>query len=184
MTHVFYQLFDPKMADGYHLCPVPKLNKYQLRQDASINDRKLTWLKGKYYIKNPTMRFMLVTFQYYCICWMSQVARTEIKQNYDDESVWVWFRDRIQRQDQENLLYLMLSIIIEKKKILKLTAFIKPWAIGVRLGKKSFLLKKKLTQLFPHLSLFFIIKYSKTTYQKHHIHVNMQNMKTNETYFQ
>jgi hypothetical protein len=78
----------------------------------------------------------------------------------------------------------MLSIIIEKKKILKLTAFIKPWAIGVRLGKKSFLLKKKLTQLFPHLSLFFIIKYSKTTYQKHHIHVNMQNMKTNETYFQ
>jgi hypothetical protein len=36
---------------------------------------KLTWLKGRYYIKNPSIRFMFVTFQYYCICWMSKNPR-------------------------------------------------------------------------------------------------------------
>jgi hypothetical protein len=39
-----------------------------------------------------------------------------------------------------------------------------------RLGKKTFLLKKKLNQLF-------FIKYSKTTHWKHHIHVIIQNVK-------
>jgi hypothetical protein len=51
------------------------------------------------------------------------------------------FRDRIQRQDRENLFYLMQSIIIEKNKILKLTAFIKPHGIyNHRLGNIFFLL--------------------------------------------
>jgi hypothetical protein len=27
---------------------------------------KLTWLKGTYYTENPSIRFMFVTFQYYC----------------------------------------------------------------------------------------------------------------------
>jgi hypothetical protein len=34
---------------------------------------KLTWLKGTYYTENPSIRFMFVTFQYYCICWMSKL---------------------------------------------------------------------------------------------------------------
>jgi hypothetical protein len=69
---------------------------------------KLTWLKGTYYTENPSIRFMFVTFQYYCICWMSKLPRLKIKhhENYDDRSVWMCFRDRIQRQNQENLPYL------------------------------------------------------------------------------
>ena len=40
---------------------------------------KLTWLKGTYYTENPSKRFMFVTFQYYCICWMSKLPRLKIK---------------------------------------------------------------------------------------------------------
>ena len=40
---------------------------------------KLTWLKGTYYTENPSIRFMFVTFQYYCICWMSKLPRLKIK---------------------------------------------------------------------------------------------------------
>jgi hypothetical protein len=43
---------------GRHL---PKL-KYDLRRNASTHVRKTD-------IKNPSIRFMFVTFQYYCICW-------------------------------------------------------------------------------------------------------------------
>jgi hypothetical protein len=35
---------------------------------------KLTWLKGTCYTENPIIRFMFVTFQYYCICWMLLIA--------------------------------------------------------------------------------------------------------------
>jgi hypothetical protein len=82
-----------------------------------IDKRSQNWLDWKvHYTENPSMRFMFVTFQYYCICWMSKLPRLKIKhhQNYDG-SVWMCFCDRIQRQDQENLSYLMLSIIIEKE---------------------------------------------------------------------
>ena len=40
---------------------------------------KLTWLKGTYYTGNPSIRFMFVSFQYYCICWMSKLPRLKIK---------------------------------------------------------------------------------------------------------
>jgi hypothetical protein len=40
---------------------------------------KLTWLKGTYYTENPSIRFMFVTFQYYCICWMSKLPRLKRK---------------------------------------------------------------------------------------------------------
>ena len=56
-------------------------------------------------------------------------------------------RERIQRQDQENLSYLCYPLLL-KKKILKLTAFIKPdhgrWDSYPGIGEenKSFLLKK------------------------------------------
>jgi hypothetical protein len=39
--------------------------------------------------------------------------------------------DRIQRQDQENLSYLFYPLLL-KKKILKLTAFIKPDGIHIQ----------------------------------------------------
>ena len=41
------------------------------------------------------------------------------------------FRDRIQRQDQENLSYLCYPLQL-KKKILKLIAFIKPDGIHIQ----------------------------------------------------
>jgi hypothetical protein len=67
------------------------------------------------------------------------------------------FRDRIQRQDRENLFYLMQSIIIKKNKILKLTAFIKQHGIHIhRLEKKTFLLKKTDPTFFKP---FLFIKY-------------------------
>jgi hypothetical protein len=95
--------------------------------------RYLTLLKGTYYTENPSIRFMFVTFQYYCICWMSKLPRLKRKHhwNYDDGSVWMCFRDRIQRQDQENLSYLCYPLLL-KKKILKLTAFIKPGGIHIQ----------------------------------------------------
>ena len=41
---------------------------------------KLTWLKGTHYTENPSIRFMFVTFQYYCIiCWMSKLPRLKRK---------------------------------------------------------------------------------------------------------
>ena len=40
---------------------------------------KLTWLKGTYYTENPSIRFMFVTFQYYCICWISKLPRLKRK---------------------------------------------------------------------------------------------------------
>ena len=76
--------------------------------------KRLTWLKGTYYTEDPNKRFMFVTFQYYCICWMSKLPRLKIKKikhHYDDGSVWMCFRDRIQRQ----FVIFMLSIIIEKE---------------------------------------------------------------------
>jgi hypothetical protein len=66
------------------------------------------------------------------------------------------FRDRIQRQDQENLSYLCYPILL-KKKILKLTAFIKPdgihhksyaWVFGVICTFQS-------SQFFERLSMHF-----------------------------
>ena len=42
-----------------------------------------------------------------------------------------------------------------------------------------YFIKKKVTQLL-HPFYFFIIKYSKTTCKKHHMHVNIQNMKNTQ----
>ena len=75
---------------------------------------KLTWLKGTYYTENPSIRFMFVTFQYYCICWMS---KTEKK-----TSLKLWWRinlNVLSWQDSETrpgeFVIFMLSIIIEKE---------------------------------------------------------------------
>ena len=56
------------------------------------------------------------------------------------------------RQDQENLSYLMLSIIIEKEDFEVNCLYKTRWDSypGIGEEKKSFLLKK-LTQLFTHL---------------------------------
>ena len=142
---------------------VPKLENDLLRRNASTTVEKLTWLKGTYYIENPSIRFMFATFQYYCICWMSKLPRLKIKhhQNYDDGSVWMCLRDRIQRQDQENLSYLMLSIIIEKEDFEVNCLYKSIWDSYPSVRKKSFLLKKT----DPAFSTpFLFIKYSKTTH--------------------
>ena len=68
------------------------------------------------------------------------------------------FRDRIQRQEQENLSYLMLSIIIEKEDFEVNCLYKSIWDSYQSVRKKSFLLKK-LTQFFPHL--FFLLNIQK-----------------------
>jgi hypothetical protein len=42
VEHVYYQLFDFKMADGYQLWSVQKLENDLLRRNASTNVEKLT----------------------------------------------------------------------------------------------------------------------------------------------
>ena len=54
-----------------------------------IDKRSKNWLDWKgtyifflYYTENPSIRFMFVTFQYYCrICWMSKLPRLKIKRH-------------------------------------------------------------------------------------------------------
>ena len=80
---------------------------------------KLTWLKGTYYTENPSIWFMFVTFQYYCIHNLLnvQVAPTEKK-----TSLKLWWRislNVLSWQDSETrpgeFVIFMLSIIIEKE---------------------------------------------------------------------
>ena len=76
----------------------------------------------------------------------------------------------LKRQDQVNLLYLMLFIIIETN-----IEVIKPDWIHIhshRLGINSFFIQKLTTFSTP----FLFIKYSKTTHRKHHINVIIQNV--------
>ena len=74
------------------------------------------------------------------------------------------FRDRIQRQDQENLSFLMLSVMIKKEDFEDNCLYKTIWdsysGIGY-IGEKIIFLKKKLTQVFPHLFCLLYI-------QKHH----------------
>ena len=67
------------------------------------------------------------------------------------------------------------------KKDFKLTAFLKPWYGFIFIGWLATFLGEKLSfceKSDPPFSLpFLFIKNSKTTYQKHHIHVNIQNLK-------
>jgi hypothetical protein len=87
VVHVFYQLFDSKMENGDQLWTVPKLEQYLLRRNASTNGRKTDLIERYihfilYYTENPRIRFMFVTFQYYCrICWMSKLPRLKIKRH-------------------------------------------------------------------------------------------------------
>ena len=63
----------------------------------------LAWLIGIYYTENPSIRFMFVTFQYYCICWMSKLPRLKVKHHKimmtdQFECAFVTgFRDKIRR---------------------------------------------------------------------------------------
>ena len=66
-----------RMAISCGQCQSSKMIYYAEMHRQTVE--KLTWLKGAYYIKNPSIRFMFVTFQYYCICWMSKLPRLKIK---------------------------------------------------------------------------------------------------------
>ena len=77
VAHVFYQLFDSKKAITCGQCRSSKMIYYAEMHRQTVE--KLTWLKGTYYTENPSIRFMFVTFQYYCICWMSKLPRLKIK---------------------------------------------------------------------------------------------------------
>ena len=79
VAHVYYQLFDSKMADGDQLGGQCRSSNMIYAGMHRQTFEKLTWLKGTYYTENPSIRFMFVTFQYYCICWMSKLPRLKIK---------------------------------------------------------------------------------------------------------
>ena len=74
-------------------------------------------------------------------------------------------RDRIQRQDQENFSYLMLSIIIEKEdfEVNCLYNYKTIWDsyTGIGFREKNHFLLIKLTQLFQHL--YFLLKFKNNT---------------------
>jgi hypothetical protein len=47
VAHVYYQLFDSRIADGDQLWSVSKLENDILRRNASKNGRKLGWSKNR-----------------------------------------------------------------------------------------------------------------------------------------
>ena len=114
VAHVYYQLFESKMADGDQLWSRPKFKNDLLRWNASTNGRKTDLIERYILHWKPNHTIYVRYFSILLYLLNVQVAPTENK-TYDDGSVWMCFRDRIQRQDQENLSYLMLSIIIGKE---------------------------------------------------------------------
>jgi hypothetical protein len=54
VAHVYYQLFDSKMADGDQLWSVPRLEYDLLRRNASTNGRKTDWIE-RYILGSPVL---------------------------------------------------------------------------------------------------------------------------------
>ena len=119
VAHVYYQkLFDSKMAGGDQLWSVSKLENDLLRRNASTNGRKTDLIeryilhrkpKHTIYVRYFAILLYLLNECPSCPDWKWNI----IKIMMTDQFEWsMCFCDRIQRQDQENLSYLMLSIII------------------------------------------------------------------------
>ena len=76
VAHVFYQLFDSKMADGDQLWSVPKLKNYLLRRNASTNVRK-TYLIERYILHRKPKNTIYVRYFSMLYLLNVQVASTE-----------------------------------------------------------------------------------------------------------
>ena len=77
MAHVYYQLFDSKMADGDQRWSVPKLEYDLLRRNASTNDRKTDLIERCILHRNPKHTIYVRYFSILLYLLNVQVAPTE-----------------------------------------------------------------------------------------------------------
>ena len=117
MVHVYYQLFDSKMADGDQLWSVSKLKNYILRRNASTNGRKTDLIERYILHWKPKHTIYVHYFSILLYLLNVQVAPTENK-----TSLKLWRRISLNVllwQDSQarpgEFVIFMLSIIIEKK---------------------------------------------------------------------
>ena len=78
VAHVFYQLFDSKMADDGDLWSVPNLKKYLLRRNASTNGRKTHLIEWNILHRKPKHAICVRYFSILLYLLNVQVASTEI----------------------------------------------------------------------------------------------------------
>jgi hypothetical protein len=115
--HVYYQLFDFKMADGDQLWSVPKLDYDLLRRNASTNGRKTDMIERYILHRKPKHTIYIRYFSILLYLLNVQIAPTENK-----TSLKLWWRISLKVlswQDSETrpgeFVIFMLSIIIEKE---------------------------------------------------------------------
>ena len=103
VAHVYYQLFDSKMADGYQLWSVPKLEYDLLRRNASTNVRKTDLIERYILHRKPKHTIYVRYFSILLYLLYVQVAPTEeiiIKIMMTDQFECAFvtgFRDKIRR---------------------------------------------------------------------------------------
>ena len=117
VAHVYYQLFDFKMADGDQLWSVPKLDYDLLRRKASTNGRKTDMIERYILHRKPKHTIYVRFFSILLYLLNVQIAPTENK-----TSLKLWWRISLKVlswQDSETrpgeFVIFMLSIIIEKE---------------------------------------------------------------------
>ena len=79
VAHVYYQLFDSKMADGDQLWSVPKLEYDLLRRNASTNVRKTDLIESYILHRKPKHTIYVRYFSILLYLLNVQVAPTEKK---------------------------------------------------------------------------------------------------------
>ena len=79
VAHVYYQLFDSKMADGDPLWSVPKLEYDLLRRNASTNRRKTDLIERYILHRKPKHTIYVRYFSILLYLLNAQVAPTENK---------------------------------------------------------------------------------------------------------
>ena len=87
VAHVYYQLFDSKMADSDQLWSVPKLEYDLLRRNASTNGRKTDLIERYILHRKPKHTIYVRYFSILLYLWNVQVAPTENK-----TSLKLWWR--------------------------------------------------------------------------------------------
>ena len=81
VAHVYYQLFDSKMADGDQLWSVPKLEYDLLCRNASTNGRKTDLIERYILHRKPKQTIYVRYFSILLYLLNVQVAPTENKEN-------------------------------------------------------------------------------------------------------
>ena len=81
VVHVYYQLFDSKMADGDQLWSVPKLEYDLLRRNASTNGQKTDLIERYILHRRPKQAIYVRYFSILLYLLNVQVAPAENKEN-------------------------------------------------------------------------------------------------------